>query len=145
MAKNLQFYKGRNIPLGTKVKAYFNLHKKVFSFVAVEGQYKGLVVGHAPALILDNVEFKVSKAGRERVLKEQRKNVHAYVIGELVEILDQAQADTMENRHNKSPEQFTWASYNPYKADHFYYTDSGEEITKADAVVLVNKKIRVVA
>ena len=64
-----------------KVFVYFNLRKKVFSVKALEGAEKGRVVAHRKQLIVDQVEFVVSEAGRQRVLRDQRKNVHAGVRG----------------------------------------------------------------
>lgn len=69
------------IQSGLRVKVYFNLRKKCFSI-----QYKGRVIGHSDKLCLENVEFKVSEAGRQRVLKSKRKNVHAFIIGNYSEI-----------------------------------------------------------
>lgn len=88
-----------------KVKVYWNFHKKLFSV-----QHKGLVVAHNKSLILINPEFRVGEGGRQRVIREESKNVHAYAIGELVE----------EEKFAKSLqfviEQFgTEATYDPYK------------------------------
>lgn len=137
---NIKWFKGRSVPVKTEVKAYYNLHKHLFSFVALEGEYKGKVVGHAESLTLIDVNFKVSKAGRERVLKEQRKNVHAFVTGKLCD--------------SESPERLpkvieiiekqglgTWVSYNPYKADHFYSTKTGERVDSGSIVMLLDKKV----
>jgi hypothetical protein len=67
-----------------KVFVYFNLHQKVWSIRAEDGQYRGKVLAHARQVHLTDVVFKVSEAGRQRVLAEGRKNVHAGVSGELV-------------------------------------------------------------
>ena len=66
-----------------RVDVYWNYTKKVFSI-----RYKGRVSGHATTVLLvgekdQPVLFKVSEAGRERVLRETRKNVHAVVRGQL--------------------------------------------------------------
>lgn len=53
---------------------YFNLHKKMFSV-----RHKGKVIAHADSIIALDVRFVVRKAGRLKVLKEKRKNVHAFV------------------------------------------------------------------
>ena len=66
-----------------KVAVYWNLHTHMFSIRALEGPSKGRVIAHASALSLADVTTKVSKAGRERVLRERKKNVHAFVIGRL--------------------------------------------------------------
>lgn len=66
-----------------KVFVYFNLHKKCFSVKALEGPCKGLVIAHTNSAVLSDVTFKVSPAGRRRVLTERRKNVHAGAVGQL--------------------------------------------------------------
>ena len=65
-----------------KVFVYFNLHKKVWSVKALEGPQKGLVIAHKRFLVLTNAKPKVSEKGRQRVLQERRKNVHAGIVGE---------------------------------------------------------------
>jgi len=65
---------------------YYNLQKKVWSIKAMSGPTKGLVIGHAERVRLRNVTFKVSDAGRERVRREKRKNVHAGAQGILVSV-----------------------------------------------------------
>jgi hypothetical protein len=64
-----------------RVFVYFNLHRKCLSIKALEGPNKGRVVAHEQAAYLTDVTFKVSEAGRQRVIREQRKNVHAGVVG----------------------------------------------------------------
>jgi len=44
------------------------------------------VVAHADTVKLKNIRFVVQQGGYERFLREGRKNVHAFVTGELVEI-----------------------------------------------------------
>lgn len=66
-----------------KVRVYFNLHKNVYS---VQHWVKGKgwrLFKHEDAVFLKDVSFKVYETGRQRVLSERRKNVHAYVIGDL--------------------------------------------------------------
>ena len=69
------------------VRVYWNLHKKKFSVQARYG-YDWYVVAHISELTLKNVTFKVSQAGRNRVLRTGVKNVHAYVIGALYPFAD---------------------------------------------------------
>ena len=90
-----------------KVYVYFNLHKKCFSVKALEGNCKGLVVAHTDTACLKDVTFKVSEAGRQRVLKEKRKNVHAGVVGYLEGFTDNSTAG------------YKQAYYNPYKTRTF--------------------------
>ena len=63
-----------------RVYVYFNLHKKVWSV-----RQGGKVVGHTNSIQLKDCKYLVGKSGRERVLKEGRKNVHAGVSGYVVD------------------------------------------------------------
>jgi hypothetical protein len=63
-------------------RIYFNLHKRLFS---VQEYIKGrgwIVVDHTDGIGLRDPSFKVSEKGRQRVLAEKQKNVHAYIYGE---------------------------------------------------------------
>ena len=63
-----------------RVQVYYNLHKKCLSI-----RYKGKVIEHAREVTLTDARFHVQPAGRARVLREKKKNVHAYVSGKLKE------------------------------------------------------------
>lgn len=93
---------------------YFNLHKHLFS---VKNSKTKLVEYWTDSLTLENVQFKVSESGRNRVLKELRKNVHAYAIGQI---------SNKSTKKCKIP-----ISYNPYKSNKFIRTDTNESIEKA--------------
>ena len=60
------------------VEIYFNLHKRVFSV-----RHKGRVIEHVESAIIRRPKFVVQAAGRAKVLREKKKNVHAFVRGEL--------------------------------------------------------------
>lgn len=91
-------------------RVYFNLHKKLFSIQQkIHGRWK--VIEHTSSLQMENVTFKVYEAGRQRVLKQKRKNVHAYVIGKI-----KFNSPSLLGR-------FEFVSYNPYKADKFKTSD----------------------
>ena len=66
--------------LGKKVMVYYNLHKKTFSV-----SYDNKVILHADYVKLGDVEFRVRTGGRNKVRTEKQKNVHAFVIGNLLE------------------------------------------------------------
>jgi hypothetical protein len=121
----LQTIKGRTIEKGQKVKVYFNLHKMVFS---VQDAKTGLVIGHTPVIRLENVEFKVSEAGRQRVLREKKKNVHAFVVGYYV---GDYEGDEKAN-----------AYYDPYKYDSFVDKETEKPLRKAKSVTCINKQLR---
>jgi hypothetical protein len=63
-----------------RVYVYFNLHKKVWSV-----RQSGKVVEHTKNIMLKDCRFLVSEAGRKRVLREKKKNVHAGVSGYVVD------------------------------------------------------------
>lgn len=107
---------------GQKVQVYFNLHRKTFSVQALTGPNKGRVIVHVDRFEMLNATFVVRKGGRERVLKEQRKNVHAFVKGDWVD----------DSRRIKGTPEGK-CSYDPYKADTFM-TERGKPIYEALAV-----------
>ena len=110
-----------------KVFVYFNLHRKLFSVKALEGPMKGRVIAHRHALLINDATFKVSEAGRQRVIREQRKNVHAGVSGTWDD-------DYITFRHvmvNGSA-----IMYNPYKYSTFVHLYGEHSITSARLVAL---------
>lgn len=115
-----------------RVFVYFNLHRKVWSIKALEGPDKGRVVAHSNYVILRNVTPKVSEAGRQRVLRERRKNVHAGLVG-----------DWTEGGAVFMPFYALDVTYNPYKHETFIYVDSDEEYTGSGFAYLAAKTVRV--
>lgn len=110
---------------GLIVQVYRNLHKNKWSV-----KYNGKVIAHMDELVLKDCVFRVQKAGRARVLKEKRKNVHAYIKGTIV--YDGALVDAHD------------ATYNPYKADHFFLKKSKKRLDNADYVLFnCNGEIKV--
>lgn len=99
-----------------RVFVYWNLHKNKWSVKAMEGENKGRVIDHVLGLALKDATFKVSRAGRERVLREQRKNVHAGVQGELL--------------HGEDFFGMTQVTYNPYKYSTFVKKNNPEEVIR---------------
>lgn len=71
-----------------RVRVYWNLHKDCYSIIGWEprsSSYGRLIEDrpHREEVWLEDVKFIVQPAGRRRVLKENRKNVHAYLEGQL--------------------------------------------------------------
>ncbi len=62
-----------------KYYIYWNLHKNCYSV-----RFKGKVIFHLTTLVAAGVTFKVSQKGRERVLRERKKNVHAFVVADKI-------------------------------------------------------------
>jgi len=115
--------------MGQRVKVYYNLHKHTFSV-----QKNGLVVMHADYIKLENVEFKVRPGGKQKVRQENSKNVHAFVIGDLV--------DYCQYPCDDIPEEPTGdiVTYNPYKYDSFVYKETEEPVFNATEVDMINSK-----
>lgn len=115
-----------------KVFVYFNLHKRCFSIKALEGDRKGKVIAHAEKVFLTDATFKVSQAGRERVLIERKKNVHAGVVGDW-------DMSTTYNRRNADLLQVTGVpvTYNPYKYRTFVSLYAQIPMHKARLVSLI--------
>lgn len=67
-----------NINFDEKVQVYFNSDIKQWSI------RQGKVKVHCEYVCLRDAEFKVSQRGRERVLKNKRKNIHAFITGYIV-------------------------------------------------------------
>ena len=107
-----------------RVFVYFNLHKLLWSVRALEGPDKGRVIQHAHEVHLVDCTFKVSEAGRQRVLSERRKNVHAGVVGRLA---DAAPANMPAGLR---------VTYNPYKYATFVLADTVEPVHAAARVHL---------
>ena len=115
-----------------KVFVYFNLHRKLFSVKALEGPDKGKVISHTTYLWLKDVTFKVSEAGRQRVLREKRKNVHAGVVGNI-------SADAWDDMLlQDDPKQIT---YNPYRFSSFVDKEDLEPVRHAKYCLLNGKSI----
>lgn len=94
-----------------KVRVYFNLHKKVWSILhKTERGWR--LWGHSPRVTLADVTWKVSEAGRRRVLRERRKNVHAFACG------------TLLDNENAPEGEYRKVAYNPYKGPYFYDAES---------------------
>lgn len=114
-----------------KIEVYYNLHKHLFSVRALDGVNKGRVIAHSETAYLVNPKFVVQPRGRQRVLEEQRKNVHAFVRGFQASILDRIP--------DKS--EMTEVTYNPYKYDSFVRKSDATPILHGGFAVLADKKI----
>lgn len=61
----------------TITRVYYNLHKRKLSIqekrVNDSGKKVWKVVRHADSIFLEDVKFKVSEVGRQRVIKEKKK------------------------------------------------------------------------
>ena len=108
---NYQSYKGRKINFNKQVMIYKNLHNGLFSV-----KQGGLVVAHIDSVFLASVSFKVNESGRIRVIREQKKNVHAFIVGYIVSV-----------NHTPMSLLKRAITYNPYTFNYFYFKDNGNE------------------
>jgi hypothetical protein len=112
-----------------KVFVYFNLHKKLFSVKALEGSQKGRVVAHVVEAMLYDAKLKVSQSGRERVIREKRKNVHAGVQGDWF-----GGGTFLAHQMARTARPIT---YNPYKYSSFVFKDTENPVHQMKEVALV--------
>lgn len=100
------------------VRIYRNLHQRCYSV-----KQGGIVRCHADNVVVTNVKFIVSKAGQKRVRDEQKKNVHAFVEGIVV--------DASET-NDLLP--FPWEEiyYNPYQCEGFTHLASNKVVSEAE-------------
>ena len=115
--------------IGKKVMVYYNLHKHTFSIT-----YNSKVIMYADYVKLGDVEFRVRQGGKEKVRSEKSKNVHAFVIGTL---LDYCEYPCDEMPTSSSDEIVT---YNPYKHDTFVFKKTEEPVYRAQEVDMINSK-----
>lgn len=115
--------------IGERVMVYYNLNKHTFSV-----QKKGLVVLHADYIKLKDVEFRVRQGGKEKVRREKSKNVHAFVIGDLVEFCQYPCDNVPEEPVGEI------VTYDPYKYESFVYKETKEPVYDAKEVDMINSK-----
>lgn len=129
----------------TKVAVYRNLSasrdRHIWSLKVADAtsELNGLVFAHASDVVLNNARFVVNEKGRMRTLNRMRRNVHAYVTGELVAatIVKLRYAPDFEKPRDVEQGDggtFRTFTYNPFKRDTFYDPSNGKEITRANAV-----------
>jgi hypothetical protein len=87
------------------------------------------VIGHDNNIVLENAIFKVSEKGRQRVLRECKKNVHALIQGKLL------------HTYTTQTTQVNEITYNPYKNSTFVYKDTHTPIYRSNLVVIKNKNV----
>ena len=118
-----------SIFIGKKVMVYYNLHKQTFSVT-----YDSKVILHVDYIKLGDVEFRVRQGGKERVRQDKSKNVHAFVIGRLLDYCEYPCDDIPSSPSGKI------VTYNPYKHNSFVYKGSEEPVYNAKEVDMINSQ-----
>lgn len=107
-----------------KVFIYRNLNKKCWSVKALDGPQKNRVVAHVDTFVVKDATFKVSRAGRERVLRERRKNVHAGIVG----VWATNDVDVSKWASLTGDDVTTEVTYSPYEGDFFFEVSTGKAV-----------------
>ena len=111
-----------------RVEVYWNLHRKCWSVRHANGN----LIENNPHRIyveLEDVAWVVQPGGRQRVLREGKKNVHAFARGFLVE-------GGHENRSGCGA--ITEVTYNPYKHSTFIdkQSEQGAPVTNSNLAIM---------
>ncbi len=99
-------------------RVYRNLHTGTWSLL---DQKTKKVVGHPSEICLQHVSFIVNHKGRQRVIKEKSKNVHAFVQGFI--------------SYGHITDSMVEVTYNPYKYSSFVVKDTEKPINKAKLAI----------
>lgn len=119
----LTCFKGRTLQDGDVVQVHYNLHEGGFT---IKNKKSGLVVAYAPYVNLLDVVTRVRPSGREKVLLEKKKNVHAIIEGTFtLASIDLTNAKPLV--------------YNPYLYESFVDGDTKEKVLCANRVQCVGK------
>lgn len=117
---------GNKLEIGQQIQVYRNLRKKIFS---IRDAKTRRVIAYGTDIVLSNIKMCVQKSGRERVIREKWKNIHAFVSG------------TYEGVNFVNLNQ-DWEAvyYNPYTTETFINNTTKEPIFRAKLAYLTNGK-----
>jgi hypothetical protein len=121
-AEVLGLVKGDRCTPQKLVQSYRNLNKPGVVY-SIRSKATGLVIGYEPRVTIDDARLRVQEGGRQRVLREQRKNVHAFVEG-------------CWHEKGRAPKPEVRVRYNPYLFSSFVRGDTLEPVHEADEVLL---------
>lgn len=127
-----------------RFKIYRNLHKQTFSIQGYVQEKKGYrVIDRANTMLLTDVTFKVMETGRQKVLQEKRKNVHAFITPVKYEVLKQKMHLEAFVKLLGGKKLVREIYYNPYKFDSFVYKDTEEKLNgkSLPLVLMMNNKV----
>lgn len=117
---------GNKIEKGQRIQVYRNLRKDNFS---IRDAKTRRVIAYGTDIILSNIRMCVQKGGRERVIREKWKNIHAYVSGSY-------EGDNYLDLN----QDWEVIYYNPYTTETFINKKTGEPIFHANMAYLSNGK-----
>ena len=115
-----------NIYTEQRIRIYRNLNNGIMSIQAKLGDWR--VVGHVKNAVLKDVVFHVAESARQRVIRDRRKNVHAWgegvLLGEFSEIVCPVVL-----------------GYNPYENTNFVDKSTGLPIQKCHYLIVKDNKV----
>ena len=111
-----------SLNMTAKYYIYRNLHTGGFSV-----KYRGLVIDRGFSFTAENITFKVNELGRQKVIAQRHKDVHAYVVADKYNFNETVDVDNLEE-----------VTYNPYKFP--YFLSSGKKIENAKKVAFSGGK-----
>jgi hypothetical protein len=123
-----------------RIRLYRNLspqyrQQRAWSVMAMEGPKKGRVVDVVDGALIRNADFVVSEAGRQRVLREKSKNVHAFVQGELVRTWDLNSLKKSTRGEDLAEGASVRIGYDPYRMSKMIREDCIEAVVRSPLVV----------
>lgn len=102
-------------------------------------QQRGRVVIREPGLWIRDARFQVSEAGRQRVIREAQKNVHAFVVSK-----ERPEIELANDLVSEGIVLRPWLEmrYNPYEAGFFYVVgDHGKVNFQASTPKIVGARL----
>ena len=112
-----------NAHIGQRARIYRNLNNGRMS-IQIKAGKSWKVVGHVLDAVLQDVGFHVSEAGRQRVIRDGSKNVHAWGEGILLGETDEAIVAPIS------------LAYNPYQHETFLERGTGHIIESCEFLVV---------
>lgn len=124
-------FKGRTIDYSKPIRIYRNLTKKGVWYSIVQ---KGKTVAHSTAICVKDAVFHVNEKTRQRVIKNKRKEFHAYIEG----FYTTSGMGTTAAKNDLCVE----IKYNPYKYKQFTCTNLTRQPfeIKSALFVIANKE-----
>lgn len=104
--------------MSAQVYVYFNITRQVWSVAEAKGNGRGKLIEHRKALTLRDARFVVSEASRQSCIAGGQRQVHAGVIGTLVDYV-------------QAPRAAAEITYRPFLRGEFYNVATREAVTTA--------------
>ena len=111
-----------------RVRVYYNLNRNCLSVI---DKTTRLVIKYVAAISLTNVKFIVSQKGIERIRRNKRRAVIAFVEGDVVAWHGMCFDD----------KPLSLVKFNPYQYDAFVYADTHRKVETAEHVVIKDKYV----